>query len=115
MKLAEITNSLSSLNKDYKTTLASNEMGQSSNDLLNSNGNNEGSFSNLLKKSLNEVNESQIQGYNAMEEIATGKVQNLQKAVQKIQEAELTLKLALEVKNKAKALGAYKQIMAMQV
>jgi flagellar hook-basal body complex protein FliE len=48
-----------------------------------------------------------------MEEIATGKVENLQKAVQKIEEAELSLKLALEVKNKA--LSAYKEISRMQV
>jgi len=48
-----------------------------------------------------------------MNDIATGKVENLQEAVQKIEEAELTLKLGLEVKTKA--LGAYKQIMAMQI
>ncbi|MDY0051375.1 MAG: flagellar hook-basal body complex protein FliE [Aliarcobacter sp.] len=48
-----------------------------------------------------------------MESIASGKVTNLQEAVQKIEEAELSLKLALEVKNKA--LAAYKQIMAMQI
>ena len=71
------------------------------------------SFSAMLNKSIAEVNESQVQGYNAMENIATGKVENLQEAVQKIEEAELSLKLALEVKNKA--LSAYKEIMRMQV
>jgi flagellar hook-basal body complex protein FliE len=71
------------------------------------------SFSSLLNKSLAEVNKTQLEGYNAMEEIATGKVENLQKAVQKIEEAELSLKLALEVKNKA--LSAYKEISRMQV
>ena len=48
-----------------------------------------------------------------MEEIATGKVENLQQAVQKIEEAELSLKLALEVKTKA--LNAYKEVMRMQI
>ena len=48
-----------------------------------------------------------------MEGIATGKVTNLQEAVQKIEEAELSMKLALEVKNKA--LTAYKEIMRMQI
>jgi flagellar hook-basal body complex protein FliE len=48
-----------------------------------------------------------------MNDIATGKVENLPEAVKKIGGAELSLKLGLEVKNKA--LGAYKQIMAMQV
>ena len=111
MKLAEITNSLSSLNKDYRSTLASMETVPSENQLLNSNS--EGSFSNMLKKSINEVNNTQVSAYNAMNDIATGKVDNLQEAVQKIEEAELSLKLGLEVKNKA--LGAYKQVMAMQI
>jgi flagellar hook-basal body complex protein FliE len=100
MKLGEITNSIKGLSTDKLFTKAVQD-------------DNSESFTDILKQSLNEVNESQIQGYNAMEEIATGKVQNLQKAVQKIQEAELTLKLALEVKNKA--LSAYKQISQMQV
>jgi flagellar hook-basal body complex protein FliE len=71
------------------------------------------SFSNILNKAIGDVNESQVKGYTAMEELATGKVENLQDAVQKIEEAELSLKLALEVKNKA--LSAYKEIMRMQV
>ena len=48
-----------------------------------------------------------------MRGIASGNVPNLQEAVQKITTAESTLKLALEVKNKA--IGAYKEIMRMQV
>ena len=71
------------------------------------------SFSSMLNKAIGDVNDSQVKGYTAMEELATGKVENLQDAVQKIEEAELSLKLALEVKNKA--LSAYKEIMRMQV
>ncbi len=71
------------------------------------------SFQNMLKDAISEVNDNQVQGYNAMEGIATGKVTNLQQAVQRIEEAELSMKLALEVKNKA--LNAYKEIMRMQV
>jgi len=70
-------------------------------------------FDKMLKEAISEVNDSQVQGYNAMEGIATGNVKNLQEAVQKIEEAELSLKLALEVKNKA--LNAYKEVMRMQV
>jgi len=73
----------------------------------------ENSFASVLNKSLNEVNKTQVDAYNAMEQIATGKVENLQEAVQKIEEAELSLKLALEVKNKA--LSAYKEVMRMQI
>jgi flagellar hook-basal body complex protein FliE len=107
MKLSEITNSFGNVNKNslldsigLKTDLSqSKDKGQS--------------FSSLLKESIEEVNESQISAYDSMNDIATGKVENLQEAVQKIEEAELSLKLALEVKNKA--LGAYKQVMAMQI
>ncbi|AXH11494.1 flagellar hook-basal body complex protein FliE [Halarcobacter bivalviorum] len=71
------------------------------------------SFKDMLKNAVNEVNDTQVQGYNAMENIATGRVKNLQQAVQKIEEAELSLKLGLEVKNKA--INAYREIMKMPV
>lgn len=70
-------------------------------------------FASMLNSAISEVNQSQVEGYKAMEGIATGRVQNLQEAVQRIEEAELSLKLALEVKNKA--MGSFKEIMAMQV
>ncbi|NQY22183.1 MAG: flagellar hook-basal body complex protein FliE [Campylobacteraceae bacterium] len=70
-------------------------------------------FEQLLKSAVNDVNKSQLDGYDAMRGIASGNVPNLQEAVQKITTAESTLKLALEVKNKA--IGAYKEIMRMQV
>jgi flagellar hook-basal body complex protein FliE len=107
MKLSEITNSVNGLNKN--SLLGS--MGLKSD--LPQNKENTQSFSEVLKDSLEEVNQNQVNAYNAMNDIATGKVENLQEAVQKIEEAELSLKLGLEVKNKA--LGAYKQIMAMQI
>ena len=71
------------------------------------------SFSNILKASMDDVNTQQVQAYDAMESIATGKVENLQEAIKQIEEAELSLKLGLEVKNKA--LGAFKEVMHMQV
>ncbi len=70
-------------------------------------------FANMLKKAVDETNVSQINAYDAMEGIATGKVKNLQEAVQRINEADLTLKLGLEVKNKA--ITSYKEIMKMTV
>lgn len=74
---------------------------------------NERTFDAMLKDAISEVNGNQVEGYKAMEGIATGNVKNLQEAVQKIEEAELSLKLALEVKNKA--VNAYKEVMRMQV
>jgi len=71
------------------------------------------SFQNMLNDAIGEVNKEQVEGYKAMQGIATGKVTNLQEAVQQIEEAELSMKLALETKNKA--VNAYKEIMRMQV
>jgi flagellar hook-basal body complex protein FliE len=71
------------------------------------------SFSDILKGAMGDINTQQVQAYDSMESIATGKVENLQEAIKQIEEAELSLKLGLEVKNKA--LSAYKQVMAMQV
>ncbi len=71
------------------------------------------SFASMLNNAIGDVNKTQVEGYKAMEGIATGKVTNLQEAVQKIEEAELSLKLALEVKNKA--INAYKEVMRMSV
>ena len=71
------------------------------------------SFQSMSNDAISEVNNEQVDGYKAMEGIASGKVTNLQEAVQKIEEAELSLKLALEVKNKA--LNAYKEIMKMSI
>jgi len=112
MKLAEITNSISGLNKTDLTKINETGLGFEQNKNF-TNNQDSNSFSNILKESINEVNNTQVSAYNAMQDIATGKVENLQEAVKKIEEAELSLKLGLEVKNKA--LGAYKQVMAMQI
>ena len=101
MKIGEIAYQIKGLSSDKLFSKPANEE------------NNGQSFSDVLNKSLGELNNSQVQAYDAMQGIATGKVKNLQEAVQKIEEAELSLKLALEVKNKA--LSAYKDIMRMQI
>ena len=98
MQISSITDSISSLSSGNSNKLVQNS---------------DKSFQNMLKDVITEVNEEQVQGYNAMEGIATGKVTSLQQAVQKVEEAELSMKLALEVKNKA--INAYKEIMRMQV
>lgn len=99
MNISSITDSIGSLaNKQLNTTQQSD---------------NNSTFSSMLNDALNEVNNTQVEGYKAMEGIATGNVKNLQEAVQKIEEAELTMKLALEVKNKA--ISAYREVMRMQI
>jgi len=99
MNISPIANTLALSSKDLNTNTP--------------NATNNGSFEMALQNALKEVNKTQVDGYKAMEGLATGDIKNIQEAVQKIEEAELSLKLALEVKNKA--LGAYKEIMRMQI
>lgn len=101
MNINSITDSIGSISSKQTNQV---NLNNSQNDL---------SFKDMLKNAVNEVNDTQVQGYNAMENIATGRVKNLQQAVQKIEEAELSLKLGLEVKNKA--INAYREIMKMPV
>ena len=82
-------------------------------DNVNLDNKKDSTFSNMLNDAVSEVNKEQMQGYKAMDEIASGKVTNLQHAVQQIEEAELSMKLGLEVKNKA--LNEYKEVMRMQI
>lgn len=98
MNISSIGNSLNALGLN-----ATNKIEESS----------DKSFQNMLNDAISDVNNQQVEGYKSMESIATGKVTNLQEAVQRIEEAELSMKLALEVKNKA--LNAYREIMKMQI
>lgn len=99
MNISSISNSIGSISPQQNNATQKPVAGQS--------------FENMLNNAISEVNNQQVEGYKAMEGIATGNVKNLQEAVQKIEEAELSLKLALEVKNKA--VSAYKEVMRMQV
>ncbi len=73
----------------------------------------DGSFADILKKSLNEVNELQNRADDSIKSIAEGKMDNMQDAVIAIEKADVSLKLVTEIRNKA--IEAYKEIMRMQV
>ncbi|WP_457592305.1 flagellar hook-basal body complex protein FliE [Hydrogenimonas sp.] len=89
----------------------------SSNDLLkNDKGvdkSQESSFGEVLKESLEEVNDLQKKGEEAMSDIATGQVKDLHQAALAIGKAEMSMKLMLEVRNKA--INAYKEILRTQI
>ena len=70
-------------------------------------------FADALKKSLNDVNEMQEAGEKAMSDLATGQVKDLHQAALAIDKAEISMKLMLEVRNKA--LNAYKEISRTQL
>ena len=91
--------------------------GLSTADLLgksNTNNQTDGSgFADALKKSLDDVNEMQKSGEKAMSDLATGQVKDLHQAALAIDKAEISMKLMLEVRNKA--LNAYKEITRTQM
>lgn len=70
-------------------------------------------FSKILKESLEEVNDMQVKGDRAMADIATGEVKDLHQAAIAINKAEVSMKMMLEIRNKA--LSAYKEIARTQI
>ena len=70
-------------------------------------------FAEQLKSALNEVNDMQESSEKAMSDIATGQVKDLHQAALSIDKAEISMKLMLEVRNKA--LNAYKEITRTQM
>ena len=71
------------------------------------------SFGEVLKNSLSEVNRTQVAADRAAEQIAAGETKNLHEAMIKLEEADLSLRLVVQMRNKA--LEAYQEIMRMQV
>lgn len=65
-------------------------------------------FAEHLKSALNEVNELQVDSEQAISDLATGQVKDLHQAALAIGKAETSMKLMLEIRNKA--LNAYKEI-----
>ena len=70
-------------------------------------------FSKVLQESLSEVNKTQIISDKAMADIATGEVKNLHQAALAIGKAEISMKVMLEIRNKA--LSAYREIARTQL
>jgi flagellar hook-basal body complex protein FliE len=90
----------------------------STSDLLKSKstGNTESSkmdFAQELRTALGNVNDMQVDSERAMSDIATGSVKDLHQAAIAIDKAEISMKLMLEVRNKA--LNAYKEITRTQM
>ena len=70
-------------------------------------------FGQVLKDSLGEVNKLQETSEKAMADIATGQVKDLHQASIAIDKAEMSMKLMLEVRNKA--ISAYKEVLRTQM
>ena len=72
-----------------------------------------GAFAQKLKSALEDVNEIQEKGDEAMANLATGQVKDLHQAAIAIGKAEIHMKLMLEIRNKA--LNAYKELSRTQM
>lgn len=71
------------------------------------------SFMDMLKDSFDETNVQQINSEKAATDIATGQVKDLHQAAIALGKAESSMKLMLEIRNKA--INAYKEILRTQM
>ncbi|EES89110.1 flagellar hook-basal body complex protein FliE [Helicobacter canadensis] len=71
------------------------------------------SFENMLKDAFEEVNEHQKTTEQAMADMATGQIKDIHQAAIAIGKAENSMKLMLEVRNKA--ISAYKELIRTQI
>ncbi|MBT2573361.1 flagellar hook-basal body complex protein FliE [Bacillus sp. ISL-51] len=74
---------------------------------------NQTSFSELLKNSIDSLNESQVQSDHITNKLAAGKDVNLDEVMIAAQKANISLTAATEFRNKA--VEAYQEIMRMQM
>ena len=70
-------------------------------------------FKESLLESMQDTNELQHQAHSAMEDLATGRSNNIHEAMISIQKAEISFKMLMQVRNKI--MNAYQEIMRMQV
>lgn len=72
-----------------------------------------GSFSEVLNNALKELNDTQVKADNLTRELLTGEIQDIHQVTVAMQEAKLTMQLAVEVRNKV--IEAYQEISRMQI
>ena len=93
--------------------LSSAELLATKNSQNNATGESGQDFASLLKAGVDDVNKLQKSSEKAMSDIATGQVKDLHQAAIAIDKAEMSMKLMLEVRNKA--VSAYKEILRTQM
>ncbi|SFV53636.1 Flagellar hook-basal body complex protein FliE [hydrothermal vent metagenome] len=82
-------------------------------DALSESGAGGETFAKHLKSAINEVNDLQKTSEEAIADLATGQVKDLHQAALAINKAETSMKLMLEIRNKA--LNAYKEVSRTQL
>ncbi len=72
-----------------------------------------GGFAKALGEALDSVNSAQVEADLAVEQLQTGESRNLHEVMIAMEKADISLKLAVQMRNKV--LEAYQEIMRMQV
>ncbi len=72
-----------------------------------------GSFADVLRQVFAEANQAELQAARLSEQMLTGQVEDVSQVVIAAQKAELSLQLAIQVRNKL--LEAFQEIMRLQV
>src|SRR5262245_11111096 len=70
-------------------------------------------FSDVLRHSVDDVNQAQANADRAIQELVSGRTKNIHETLLAVEKADSSLKLMMQVRNKI--LDAYKEIMRMQV
>lgn len=70
-------------------------------------------FKDLLNKALGDLNTSQVEANNSIQNLATGGSENLHDVIISMEKAEMTLQYAIQVRNKV--MDAYQSVIQMQV
>ena len=70
-------------------------------------------FKNVLGRYINEVNDLQHTADKAVRDLAAGKIDNLHQVIMAVNEADLSFRLMMQIRNRL--VEAYKEIMRMQV
>src|SRR5258708_7556219 len=73
----------------------------------------EKSFAATLKDAVGHVNQAQLDSNRKMEELATGRTQNIHETMIAAEKADIALRLMVQVRNKI--IEAYQEVMKMQV
>ncbi|MBD3292908.1 MAG: flagellar hook-basal body complex protein FliE [Armatimonadia bacterium] len=73
----------------------------------------DGGFADILREALDRVNETQQQADVALQDVATGRADDLHEAIIALEKADLTLRLTAQVTQRA--VEAYKEISRMQI
>ena len=73
----------------------------------------EKSFGEVLKASIDNVNETQLQADRAIKELAAGRNKNIHETMLMMEKADMSFRLMMQARNKV--IEAYREIMRMQV